>query len=602
MRRLLASVAVLAAALLAPSAASATPAPEIQTPAPVSASNATPAPVTVHLTWTSVGLLVTYHVFRDTIAPGASCALAHSGTDVSGALVDGLAYDDAVSAEDIYCYWVQADDLMTGATDSLPVQFTYDTTPPAPPVVIQSGGNGCSPFTLLSATASDNLGPVTITTGGPFPYTPPGTGVPFESLVPGPSVTATDAAGNTTSVNVAGITFDPDRPPAPVLEVDTDPAQQKATLSWDISAPDNGAPITNYRIRTRGPQGVAPTTLSSTTSSIAMQNLEPDATYEFTLDATDICGFGSTSVRLVRLNDTTPPTTPIVAGPSFNPATRVLTLSWVPSTDNIQVDHYEIRRNGVPLGATDSTTFTDLAPPQHANLSYVVRAVDTNGNTTDSAPASYSTPDWTPPTAPVPTITVKGSTVTVRWSPAADNVGVIGYDVLRDNKVKGTMTAAIRVFTDLNVPPGVHTWSVRARDDAGLSAVSAPQSAKIVKSRSSARVVSLKKVGDARVGAARYSLAGPSRLLLDLKVVGTMPKARLRVYVQNGKGRITVWRGVPGSSTPRLRLNSALVRHGYVTIKLGRTFHSGRIRLVLITSGRMVVVATGKHQPSIKAG
>ena len=85
-------------------------------------------------------------------------------------------------------------------------------------------------------------------------------------------------------------------------------------------------------------------------------------------------------------------------------------------------------------------------------------------------------------------------------------------------------------------------------------------------------------------------------------MVGTLPKARLRVYVQNGKGRITVWRGVPGSSTPRLRLHSALVRHGYVTINLGRTFHSGRIRLVLITSGRMVVVATGKHQPSIKAG
>jgi hypothetical protein len=76
----------------------------------------------------------------------------------------------------------------------------------------------------------------------------------------------------------------------------------------------------------------------------------------------------------------------------------------------------------------------------------------------------------------------------------------------------------------------------------------------------------------------------------------------LRVYVPHGKGRITAWRGVPGSSSPRERLNSALVRHGYVTIHLGRTFHSGRIRLVLITSGRMVVVGTGKHKPSIKAG
>jgi hypothetical protein len=44
------------------------------------------------------------------------------------------------------------------------------------------------------------------------------------------------------------------------------------------------------------------------------------------------------------------------------------------------------------------------------------------------------------------------------------------------------------------------------------------------------------------------------------------------------------------------------VRRGYVTILLGRTLHSGRIRLVLITSGRMVVLGKGKHEPSVKAG
>jgi hypothetical protein len=143
---------------------------------------------------------------------------------------------------------------------------------------------------------------------------------------------------------------------------------------------------------------------------------------------------------------------------------------------------------------------------------------------------------------------------------------------------------------------------VRAYDDAGNGADSAPQTLKVVKPVSRATVVSLKMVGDSRGGAARYALAGPARLLLDLRVVGTVPKAELRLYVQNGKGRITVWRGVPGSTTPRLRLHSALARHGYVTIHLGRTFHSGRIRLVLITSGHMVIVGTGKHKPAIRAG
>ncbi|MDP9258886.1 MAG: hypothetical protein M3Q31_20380 [Actinomycetota bacterium] len=597
MRRLLASVAVLAAAMVGPSTALATTSPALAGPA----STVNAATATVDLSWNDIRplpilLSATYQVSR---AP-VSCATANpSDFQTVGPLqTDAFSYGDPRPADGAYCYFVQADDG-SGPANSNMVDVTVDATPPvviAPPAV----GIGCSQLTV-SATATDSS-PVTMTVND-APYTQGAaffpSGDPY-TLVDTKFV-ATDAANNVSlPAVVSGYIWDQTRPPAPVLEVDTDPDQQRATLNWQpvVSA---GAQVLSYSVHTRGPQGssdLGPLTTTSVVVAIA----DVDATYEYTLSASDVCGPGPTSVRLVRLNDATPPTMPIVAGPSFNPATRVLTLSWVASTDNVQVDHYEILRNGVPLGATDSTSFTDLAPPQHANLSYVVQAVDTNGNTTDSAPAPYSTPDWTPPTAPVPTIEVKGTTVTVRWSAAADNVGVVGYDVLRDGKVKGSMTAAMRTFSDLNVPPGVHTWTVRSRDDAGLSAVSAPLTAKIVKPRSSASVVSLKMVGATHGGAARYSLTGPARLLLDLRVIGTLPKAVLRVYVQNGKGRITVWRGVPGSSTPRQRLHSALVRHGYVTIHLGRTFHSGRIRLVLITSGRMVVVATGKHQPSIKAG
>ena len=72
--------------------------------------------------------------------------------------------------------------------------------------------------------------------------------------------------------------------------------------------------------------------------------------------------------------------------------------------------------------------------------------------------------------------------------------------------------------------------------------------------------------------------------------------------MKSGHGRITVWRGTPGSSAPRMRLGSALARHGYVTINLKRTLHTGRIRLVLIASGRMVIIGTGAHKPKMKAG
>ena len=311
-----------------------------------------------------------------------------------------------------------------------------------------------------------------------------------------------------------------------------------------------------YRVRTKGPQGPS-TTAYGLTPPVVQQGLQVDATYEFTLDATDACARTTSSVRLVRLNDSTPPTAPIVAGPSFDHAARTVRLSWVASSDNIQVDHYVILRDGVPLGATDATTFVDAAPPQHANLSYVVRAVDTNGNATDSAAAPILTPDWTAPTAPVlGKPVVKGSTVTLQWPPAADNVGVVGYEVFRDDVSKGTMTAARRSFPDANVPPGVHTWRVRARDDANLTAISAPVTARVRKVTSKASVLSMRMVGGGS-GASRYSLRARGRLLVDLRVVGTVRKPRLRIYVSSGRGRVTAWRGTPGSSAPRLRLGSA---------------------------------------------
>ena len=120
------------------------------------------------------------------------------------------------------------------------------------------------------------------------------------------------------------------------------------------------------------------------------------------------------------------------------------------------------------------TVFTDLVVPQRTQLNYVVRAVDTNGNATDSAPAPVMTPDWTAPTAPVLTLSVQGTTATLRWRPAADNIGVVGYDVLRDNKQVASMTAAVRTYKDIGVPKGVaHVECARARRCEPLGAVGA---------------------------------------------------------------------------------------------------------------------------------
>jgi hypothetical protein len=102
--------------------------------------------------------------------------------------------------------------------------------------------------------------------------------------------------------------------------------------------------------------------------------------------------------------------------------------------------------------------------------------------------------------------------------------------------------------------------------------------------------------------AMRYSLKPRERLLVDVRVVGTLAKPRLRLYVSSGRGRITVWRGVPGSSSPRRQLGSALARHGFITIPLKRALHAGRIRLVVIAGGRVVIGARAAQRPTIRGG
>ena len=57
--------------------------------------------------------------------------------------------------------------------------------------------------------------------------------------------------------------------------------------------------------------------------------------------------------------------------------------------------------------------------------------------------------------------------VQVDWTPASDDVGVTGYDVMRDASLVASLGAAAS-YTDLNVAAGsTHTYAVRARDAAG---------------------------------------------------------------------------------------------------------------------------------------
>ncbi|PWW05670.1 carbohydrate binding protein with CBM25 domain [Paenibacillus cellulosilyticus] len=84
--------------------------------------------------------------------------------------------------------------------------------------------------------------------------------------------------------------------------------------------------------------------------------------------------------------DTEAPTVPSnVTSPSQTRTT--ITLNWSPSTDNKAVKNYEIFRDGVSVGTSTTTSFTDSGLTALTSYGYQIKAVDAAGNSSEKSDA-----------------------------------------------------------------------------------------------------------------------------------------------------------------------------------------------------------------------
>ncbi|HEV8253618.1 MAG TPA: cellulase family glycosylhydrolase [Vicinamibacteria bacterium] len=173
----------------------------------------------------------------------------------------------------------------------------------------------------------------------------------------------------------------------------------------------------------------------------------------------------------VASGDTEPPTAPATLAATTVTMTSVA-LSWTPSTDNVAVTGYDVYAGAGRIATVTGTSATigGLAP----GTAYVftVKAVDGAGNLSPASPAATVTtlPDIQPPTAPtnVAATTTTSSSVSLAWSPSADDVGVTGYSVY----VNGAATPAVSVVGTSATVTGLaastsYSFTVSARDGAG---------------------------------------------------------------------------------------------------------------------------------------
>jgi glucose/arabinose dehydrogenase len=168
--------------------------------------------------------------------------------------------------------------------------------------------------------------------------------------------------------------------------------------------------------------------------------------------------------------DTSPPTVPP------NPRVSNLTctsvdFAWDAATDNVGVAYYDVYHDGQLMtsvsGATRSTTLSVVAG---STWGLYVNARDAAGNVSQASTTVTITPpacqpDNQPPTAPTGlTLSVDGTSVTLRWNAATDNVGVAAYDVYRNGTEVATVKNALTVTDSGLAPNTAYTYSVVARD------------------------------------------------------------------------------------------------------------------------------------------
>jgi chitodextrinase len=173
----------------------------------------------------------------------------------------------------------------------------------------------------------------------------------------------------------------------------------------------------------------------------------------------------------VPTGDTTAPTTPTNLTAAVLSTTQIK-LSWTPSTDNLAVRGYKIYKNGTLLytyANTVTPNYTVSALIANTSYSFAVVAYDAANNTSSQATVSATTAalDTLAPTTPSNIAVWKTSVTTqvaIIWTPATDNVKVVGYRIYRNGVL---LTSTPNNYYNVPLTTAIpYTYSVSAYDAA----------------------------------------------------------------------------------------------------------------------------------------
>lgn len=167
--------------------------------------------------------------------------------------------------------------------------------------------------------------------------------------------------------------------------------------------------------------------------------------------------------------DSIAPTTPLNLAAMV--AFTNVTLSWLPSTDNVGVTGYNVYQNDSLVTTVTGTTSVFAGLKATTKYKFGVTAIDAAGNESAMSIATATTgqdptPDTIPPTKPTNLVAQTGSnSVQLTWTASTDNRGVVGYVILQDGVVIDTVTTTSKFVGGLTSLTS-YTFDVYAFDAA----------------------------------------------------------------------------------------------------------------------------------------
>ncbi|MCU7723366.1 PQQ-dependent sugar dehydrogenase [Actinoplanes sp. KI2] len=152
-----------------------------------------------------------------------------------------------------------------------------------------------------------------------------------------------------------------------------------------------------------------------------------------------------------------------------------VTFAWDAASDDKGVRFYDVYHDGQLMKSVgDRTLSTALTVVPGASWGLYVNARDADGNVSQASTTVTITPpacsaDAKAPTAPSGLAGVaSGTTVTLTWKAATDNVGVKSYDIYRGTTRAGSVAGGGTSFADSGLPAKTTVaYVVVARDAAG---------------------------------------------------------------------------------------------------------------------------------------